>query len=142
MLARHTHRHVGKAFAIATILRGLPFHGAAKQRYIPDDVMQKHGLSEAALFKVGDPESPTRDDVAAAVFDVACVAHEHLHHARELASDVPEAGVPALLIAECASAFLELLEAAQFDVCDPSLWPASHLSLQWRLVKATLRHTY
>lgn len=58
----------------------------------------QHHLSEEELF-----ESPTtsnadlHEKLRAAVYDVACVAHEHLAHARELSGQVPANAIPAML---------------------------------------------
>ena len=47
--ADHAASHIGKAAAIATVLRALPVHARLGQRYMPGDVMTKHGLSERDL---------------------------------------------------------------------------------------------
>lgn len=62
---RHEHAdsaasHIGKALGIATLLRALPVHARMGQRYIPTDVMSKHGLTEEELFI--QPEEVTTSD--------------------------------------------------------------------------------
>ena len=42
--ADHAASHIGRAASIATVVRALPVHARLGQRYIPDDVLAKHGL--------------------------------------------------------------------------------------------------
>lgn len=142
--ADHAASHIGKALAIVTLLRATPFHCASGYRWFPDAVMGQHGLSEGMLFGAAaeDADPAVRERICGAVYDLACVAHSHLRHARDMESRVPDAAVPALLPAEIAGMFLERLEQEQFDVFSPSLARKKHLSLQWRLLKHTVKHTY
>ncbi|KAI9220487.1 isoprenoid synthase domain-containing protein, partial [Blastocladiella britannica] len=73
----HIASHIGKAQAIATLLRGTPFHLRSRLFYLPSDVCAKHGVAAEQVMR----EGPS-DALAAAVFDVATRANDHLITAR------------------------------------------------------------
>lgn len=58
--ADHAASHIGKAAGIAAALRGLPVHSRLGQRYVPDELVAKHGLKEEELFIT--PEEVTQAD--------------------------------------------------------------------------------
>lgn len=52
--ADHVASHIGKALAIATLLRGTPFHCSAHQRYLPSEVLTRVSSCAAARAWAGD----------------------------------------------------------------------------------------
>lgn len=109
-------REAGIAFAIAGLLRAVPFHARARRQYIPADLAEEVGLDIAALQEL--KPSPA---LAAAAKRLAGRAREHLAAARARAAEMPSAALPALLPARLAAAHLGAIERAGFDVFNPRL---------------------
>jgi phytoene synthase len=129
-------REIGVAYAIAGLLRAVPFHARAKRLYIPSDVIASAGVDVASLFELKG--SPSLADAAARM---TATARRHLAEARGLAPEVPARALPALLPARIATAALDRLERANYDVFDPALAGAqagTSLNLAW----AALRRRY
>ena len=105
------------------------------------------GASSAAALHVAKP-ARVREALAGVVFDLACVARDHLQHARAMAGSLPPAAHAALLPAVPVSAFLARLERQGFDVFAGGLgpWvdgrPHARLQLMAALVWHTARNTY
>ena len=61
--------HIGKAAGLGTVLRALPVHARLGQRYVPDDVMARHGLSHGDMLitpeEVVDDQGRSLDQLAA-----------------------------------------------------------------------------
>ncbi|MSO93583.1 MAG: squalene/phytoene synthase family protein [Rhodospirillales bacterium] len=106
-------RNVGIAWALAGLLRAVPFHGAQRRSYLPAAEARKAGLNVDRLYD-GRPGP----GLAAVVADVARVAREHLAAARAQRHDVPRAGVPALLPATLAERYLNALAASGWNPFD------------------------
>ena len=51
--ADHAACHIGQAAAVTTAIRALAVHARLGQRYIPDEVMKKHGLRDRELLSRG-----------------------------------------------------------------------------------------
>ena len=76
-------------------------------------------MTDGELQKISDETPETHEKLAAAVFEVACVAHAHIETARDLAPEVPSEANAALLPAVCVRFVLfiaasMLLDAKQF----------------------------
>ncbi|KAK9845392.1 hypothetical protein WJX81_005412 [Elliptochloris bilobata] len=134
--ADHACSHLGKAVAIATMLRGTTHHARRRQSYIPVDLCAKAGVSQEDIYR-GRPS----DALSSAVYGVACVAKGHLDEARELRPKVPMEARPLLLPAAACGLYLDALQRAGFDPFAPALQrggfsPLWHqLVVKWRLLR-------
>jgi phytoene synthase len=130
-------RAVGVAYALAGLLRALPFHARMKRLYLPRDLSHAAGLRvDADVFELRS--SPALHRVVA---QVAASAAGHLASARAQSSAVPRAALPALLPAVLAAADLARLGRAGYDPFDRRLarrdpWRS------WRLTLAALARRY
>ncbi|KAI9172920.1 hypothetical protein H9P43_007051 [Blastocladiella emersonii ATCC 22665] len=129
----HLASHLGKAAAIATLLRGTPFHLRSRLFYLPSEVCAKHGVAAEQVMREGPSEA-----LSAAVFEVATRANDHLITAR---THVKEDGldaraVPALLPAVATARWLQRLEKADFDLFNGALHTRDAW-LPWHLWKAS-----
>jgi len=117
--ADHAAAHLGKAVGIATLLRGTHAHSAQRRCYIPNDVCTRHGVSTEDVYRCRSTE-----ELRNAVHEVASVAKGHLDSARDMSGRLDKSGkatAAVLLPAVATGAYLEALEAADFDVFDPEL---------------------
>jgi NADH dehydrogenase [ubiquinone] 1 alpha subcomplex assembly factor 6 len=127
-------RAIGIAYALAGLLRAIPFHARAKRLYLPQDRVAAAGLAvDRELFELRS--SPALRRVVA---EVAALAQRHLDEARPLAAAVVPPARPALLPAVLARADLARLARAGFDPFDPRLARPDALR-SWRLALAMLR---
>lgn len=129
-------RHVGIAFALAGILRAVPFLARQHRQLLPADRMDAHGARSEDLF-AGRSKSELRPVIA----DVAHVALEHLEQARALRRSLPKAALPALLPATLADLHLGVIARADHDVFSPRVL-LPHPFRQLRLGWAALRGRY
>ncbi|KAL4140974.1 hypothetical protein PRNP1_014098 [Phytophthora ramorum] len=126
--------HAGVAIGLATLLRGTAFHSSRQQSYLPEDLMNKHGVTvDDLVAAVEDPK--LGEKVAPVVFDVACRAMEHLHQARSLRNDLPRESRRAFLPLVSSSLYLKELEAANFNAFAPELQQSSMLQLHLEVLK-------
>lgn len=109
-------REVGIAYALAGLVRAIPFHARARRSFIPAEVAAEVGLGSAALFEF--KPSPA---LAAAVSRLVERARRHLASARSRRPRVPGSALPALLPARAASGYLRDIEAVQGNAYDPRL---------------------
>ena len=128
--------HVGNAYALAGLLRAVPYHASAGRCYIPADVATEAGL---------DPRDYTglraTPGVRRAVSRIAEIAGLHLTSARQLHAGVPRAALPALLPAVIADRALARLRRAGWNPFDARL-AASDTLQSWRLAAAVLRRRF
>ncbi len=127
---------VGIAWALAGLLRAVPFHAAARRLYLPRDLGAVAGLDEGALFELRP--SPALGVVVAQVAERAAA---RLRAARALRAGVPRPALPALLPATLASRALANLEKARYDPFDASV-QARPPGRVWRLWWVNLRRRY
>lgn len=129
-------RRVGTAYALAGLLRAVPFHAGRGRVLLPADRLAAHGGRPREILD-GKP-GPA---VAATVREVAALARRHLDEARALRRAVPKAALPALLPAVLASLHLDVLAREGFDPFAPRVQmpnPFRQLRLGW----AALRGRY
>ncbi|MBP2227299.1 phytoene synthase [Azospirillum agricola] len=129
-------RHVGIAYALAGILRAVPFLARQHRQLLPADLMARHGARSHDLF-----ELRSTPELRPVVGDVALVARKHLGEARKLRRSVPRAAVPALLPAVLAELHLGVLAREGNDPFAPRVLlpnPFRQLRLGW----AALRGAY
>ena len=130
-------RAVGIAYALAGLLRALPFHARAKRLYLPRDLCAAAGLRiDQEVFELRPSAA-----LAGVVAQVAGAAEDHLAEARARQGTVPRAALPALLPAVLAGADLARLKRAGYDPFDRRLargdpWRG------WRLSLAAVRRRY
>jgi phytoene synthase len=126
-------RETGIAYALAGLLRAIPFHARARRQYIPAELAAEAGLDPAALFAL-EPTPALRKAVAA----LAAEAARHLAAARRHAREVPGRALPALLPGRLAESALKRIARAGHDVFDPRLDAPSlgrNLGLAWSALR-------
>jgi NADH dehydrogenase [ubiquinone] 1 alpha subcomplex assembly factor 6 len=128
--------HVGIAYALAGLLRAMPFHAQAGRSFIPAELVQRTGLAEAD-YRASRATPALR--VAGA--EIAAAASQHLRLARALRRRIPGRAVPALLPAVIAGRALAFLQRADYDPFDPSLARPDPLQ-SWRLAAAALFYRF
>jgi len=119
---------VGIAYALAGLLRAVPFHASQKRLYLPRTLYEAAGLDMGKLF--GLKPNPVLPEV---VQPIAAKARAHLTQARKRA--VPRAALAGLLPAVVADAALDRLERAGFDPFAPRVARGGvslPLALAWR----------
>ncbi|MBP2298485.1 phytoene/squalene synthase family protein [Azospirillum picis] len=129
-------RHVGIAYALAGILRAVPFLARQHRQRLPEDLMARHGARSEDLF-AGRPTP----ELKLVVGEVAAVARKHLEDARALRREVRRAAVPALLPATLADLHLGVIAREGYDVFAPRVM-LSHPFRQLRLAWAAARGRY
>jgi NADH dehydrogenase [ubiquinone] 1 alpha subcomplex assembly factor 6 len=129
-------RHVGIAYALAGLLRAIPFRAGTRRPIIPADLAVRAGLDPHR-----HPMPPGSGALCAAVALIAAAAVGHLREARGRCHAVPRAALPALLPAVIAERSLRRLERAGHDPFDAALAHPDPLQ-SWRLASAALRHRF
>ena len=125
-------RDVGIAYALAGLLRALPFHAQAGRRYIPEDVAAAAGLDPGDY--AARRASPGLREAVKAIAEAAVF---RLAAARGRRGVLPRAALPALLPAAVAERALRRLRRAGWNPFDPRLAAPDPL-LVWRLAAAAL----
>jgi len=129
-------RHIGIAYALAGLLRAMPFHAATGRPIIPAEIAVRSGIAP------GDhPAGPGSGALRAAVATIAAAAAGHLREARARRGAVSRVALPALLPAIVAGHSLERLRRAAHDPFAPALAQPDPLQ-SWRLATAALRHRF
>lgn len=129
-------REVGIAYALAGLIRAIPFHARRRRLFIPADIAAEAKLDRAAVFELA--ASPA---LAAAVQRLALAGREHLASARSRREALPGAALPALLPARIAAGYLRDIEAVRGNVFDPRLAArASRSVLRLAWAAATRRY--
>jgi NADH dehydrogenase [ubiquinone] 1 alpha subcomplex assembly factor 6 len=129
-------REVGIAYALAGLLRAMPFHAASGRCYIPADVAARVGLDPATYTRRHD--TPALRSAAA---ELAEAAATHLAAGRQCRGQTPRRARAALLPAVIADRFLLRLKRAGFDPFAPELAVPDPLQ-SWRLAVAALRNRF
>lgn len=129
-------RHVGIAYALAGLLRAMPYRAASRRPVIPAETAARAGLDEAA-YRAGR-SSPALQRATA---EIAETAARHLAAARALRPRPPRAATPALLPAVIAARALARLAAAGHDPFAPALARPDPLQI-WRLAAAALARRF
>jgi phytoene synthase len=131
-----TVRQVGIAYALAGLLRAMPFHARAGRTYIPADVGERARL-DPGDYGAGRATPALR----AAVREIAVAAVRHLRAAREGRPAIPRSAIAALLPAIVAGRFLARLRRAEYDPFAPVLAVPDPLQI-WRLAAAALLNRF
>ncbi len=123
-------REVGIGYALAGLLRAMPFHAGAGRAYIPAEIAE-HARLDPADYAARRGSAALRTATA----EIAEAAAAHLQAARRQRRDVPRAAHPALLPAIVADRFLARLRRAGHDPFAPELRMPDPLQ-SWRLARA------
>jgi NADH dehydrogenase [ubiquinone] 1 alpha subcomplex assembly factor 6 len=125
---------IGIAYALAGLIRAIPYQAQRRRHAIPATVAQEVNLDVETLF-TGKP-SP---ELAAAVERLAKGAREHLTSAH--LRYPPKAALPALLPARIAAGYLRDIETVRGNVFDPRLAARSSRTV-WRLAWGFVRRRF
>jgi NADH dehydrogenase [ubiquinone] 1 alpha subcomplex assembly factor 6 len=134
--SRQAGRHVGIAYAIAGLLRAMPFWAPAGRQFIPRDIAERNGITEQGSVSVRDTLG-----LWTAARELATAASRHLDCARAQRCSLSRATLPALLPARVAQGWLARLGQARYNPFDPSLAAPDPLQL-WRLALAALLNRF
>lgn len=129
-------REFGIAYALAGLLRAMPFHAAAGRSYVPRDVAARASLDPAVYARRCD--TPALRNAAR---ELAAAAAMHLASGRRDIGPIPRQAGAALLPAVIADRFLRRLRRAGFNPFAPELAAPDPLQ-SWRLALAALRNRF
>jgi phytoene synthase len=129
-------RHVGIFYALAGLLRAMPFHARTGRSYIPADIAARKAI-DPADYTTGRSTPGLR----ATVREIAEAAAQHLRNARAQPVDIPRSAIAALLPAVVATRYLARLQRAGYDPFAPALASPDPLQI-WRLALAALRRRF
>ena len=124
--------HIGIAYALAGLLRAMPFHACTGRRFIPVDTAARTGLTDEDYRALR-----TTPALRAASTELAAVALRHLVSARRNRAEIPRSALPALLPAVVAQRTLVRLRQTGYDAFDRGL-AAPDRPQSWRLAAASL----
>jgi NADH dehydrogenase [ubiquinone] 1 alpha subcomplex assembly factor 6 len=129
--ARTAAREIGAGYALAGLIRAMPFHAQTGRLWIPDDVAAAAGFDPRDYGALRSTPA-LRQAVAA----IAAAATRRLAAARALRRGLPKAALPALLPARIAARALKRLGRTGFD---PFARAGESDPLQsWRLALAAI----
>ena len=126
----HLARHAGLAQGIAQVLTSLPLDASRRQLFVPQQVLQAHGIGIEEVF-AGKPTAKLR----AAMDQLAGEAREHLKTALALLSSVPPDVRPLFLPLAVVRCDLNRMSRTDHDFFTPH--PASRLRTLWTLWRAS-----
>jgi phytoene synthase len=101
---------VGIAYALAGLLRAMPFHAQAGRSYVPVDLAEREELDPPDY--VAGRGTP---GMRAVIREIADAAVAHLRAARQRRAAIPRSALAAVLPAVVADHFLTRLQRAQYD---------------------------
>jgi NADH dehydrogenase [ubiquinone] 1 alpha subcomplex assembly factor 6 len=129
-------QEVGIGYAMAGLLRAMPFHAASGRSYIPRDVAARTGLDPEAYLRRRDTPA-----LRATAAELAETAATHLAAGRQCGDHLPRQARAALLPGVIADRFLLRLKRAGFNPFAPELAVPDPLQ-SWRLAAAALRNRF
>lgn len=119
----------GRAYAIAGLIRAVPFHGAQGRVMLPADLLGRHGIADARQ-SIGrrDPER-----LKSALTELAGMAERALTAAGS-PGGLPKAARAPLLVRPLARLYLKRLRRAGLNLSDPRIDPgkAARIAALWR----------
>jgi len=128
--------HVGIGYALAGLLRAMPFHARAGRLVIPADLAARTRLDGADYRALrGTPA------LRAAAAEIAAAGLRHLLSARALGDSLPRRAFPALAPATIAARWLKRLRRTGYDPFDPALAVPDAMQ-SWRLAAAWLSNRF
>ncbi len=126
-------RHAGTAYALAGLLRAVPFHARTGRVHLPQSALDSAGLTRRAVIE--QQPSEKLHDVVRQVVDAA---RAELKEGQTTAATATRALLPALLPAVLAGRYLDRIERKDFDVYDRRATEAPPGRVWW-LALAMLR---
>jgi 15-cis-phytoene synthase len=131
--AQHAADPAGIAYAIAGLIRALPFHAARRQLYVPAELLQRHGVPPGEIFA-----GQTSAGLNAALAELRNIARHHLTASAEPLMALPRAGDPAFLPVALVRPSLDRLERSDaFAPAELSPWRRQWLI--WRAARNPTR---
>lgn len=130
-LAEKAAEPAGVAFALAGLIRAVPFHGAQGRVMLPRDLLASNGLDIAANNHHRDPQA-----LRGVVRDLAGIAEDQLILARKQ-KRIPRKAMAGLLPATLAGLYIRRLRAADFDLSDARLDPPAQVRI-FNMLRARL----
>jgi phytoene synthase len=134
--AEATAQEVGIGYALAGLLRAMPFHARTGRSYLPADLAERADL-DPVDYAAGRGTLAMRT-VARGIADAAA---RHLRAAREGRAALSRSAITALLPAVVADRFLIRLQRAEYDPFAPALAAPDPLQI-WRLALAALLNRF
>jgi phytoene synthase len=128
--------HIGIAYALAGLLRAMPFQARAGRLIIPNDIVEQTQLDANDYRALRSTPA-----LQAATEAIVAVAFGHLAAARAHRRSIARSALPALLPAIVAERSLVRLERAGYDPFGPSLAVFDAMQ-SWRLAIASLRNRF
>jgi NADH dehydrogenase [ubiquinone] 1 alpha subcomplex assembly factor 6 len=128
-------REVGIGYALAGLLRAMPFHARTGRCYIPAQIAARAGLDPRDYAGLRDSAG-----LREAVAELAESAAAHLQTARRYRREIPRHARAAVLPSVIADRFLARLKQADLNPFAPELAVPDTLQ-SWRLFAAALRMT-
>lgn len=125
--------HAGVAYALAGLMRALPWHASRRQMYLPRDVCARHNLDPESVFR-----GETTPELKAVLAELRGHVRHHLGRVRQAAAEVPAACDAAFLPLVLVEPFLRKLEAPDHDPLK-QVAELSQLRRQWLLWRASGR---
>lgn len=129
--AHEAGQHIGIAWAIVGHIRAAAYHGRRGKAFLPADLLDEQEMDD---LRNGRPSAALVETTQR----LAELADEHLTAARDLASQVPKAALPALLLAPLASAYLHRLHRQNDNLLSLKLEisrPRRQLVLAWSALR-------
>ena len=127
-------RHIGIAYALAGLLRAMPFRVRTGRQPIPVEIAARTGLADQDYQVLSGTPS-----LRAATAELAATASRHLAAADALRSYIPPPAIPGLLPAVITRRSLARLKRAGYNPFDPSVAGPDPLQ-SWRLAIAAFLH--
>jgi NADH dehydrogenase [ubiquinone] 1 alpha subcomplex assembly factor 6 len=128
--------HIGVAYALAGLLRAMPFRARAGRMIVPADVAAQTALDTADYRALRSTRA-----LRAAAAEIAAAASRHLASARIHRHSIARRALPALLPAIVAERSLTRLKQAGYDPFDRALTTPDTMQ-SWRLAIASLRNRF
>ena len=117
--------HAGVAYGLTGLMRALPWHASRQQMYLPKDVLSRHNVDAAKVFK-----GETTSELQAALKEMREHVRHHLQRVREASDDVPKICLPAFLPLTLITPYLNELQEPGFDPLK-QVAEISQLRRQW-----------
>ena len=102
--------HAGVAYAIAGLLRALPWHAGQGRCYVPADMLARHGLAPADVIARKDTPA-----LRACLADMRGEARRHLEEARRGLSGLARPARPAFAPLALVPLYLKAMERADYQ---------------------------
>jgi len=134
----HAASHVGKAAGITYALQTIGLLLSKQRNTLVPEELFEHNKTSAEELQAYDGE--LTEGVRETIFNLGCIAKDHIHHAREL--EVDKAALPALLSLLPTDRYLDQLQRINFDVFQHQPSVMEPLALRWELMKHSTKGSF